>query len=171
MTSASETALIELAYAASFVTLIDKTKREWDKPIGDTVPADMERECYALVTKLGLKPMVEVESLEALQAFWRRQLRQERQKEILDMGFLLVRQHALVSLLQVRPDSPERPQLCFMLDSFRQSLTRLFSRYKLQQSLAMLPTVPLPGAPDDWMTWSGDALRNCVMKELEQAAQ
>jgi hypothetical protein len=110
-----------------------------------------------------------VESLEKLQSTWRRQLRTERQSQIFDMGMLLVRQHALVGYLQCYPDAPERPELCFLLDEIRQALTRHFTAYKLEESLAKLPDVPIPGAPEDWMNWSGDALRDCVLKELEEA--
>jgi hypothetical protein len=166
VTPANETALIELAYAASLMVLIEVSDRQWDKPLGDASPAQIERECYRLATQLELKPMVELASLEVLQSSWRRQLRQERQRNIFDMGFLLVRQHALLSFLQLHPDSPRRPELCFLLNQIRGSLTHLFNLYKLKDSLEKLPELPLPGASDAWMTWSGDTLRDSVLKEL-----
>lgn len=166
MKPADDSALIELAYSASFVTMIDKANRPWDKPFADVVPADVERECYRLATQLGLNPRLDVDNLLELQADWRRQLKQERQKELFDMGMLLVRQHALISYLQCHPQSPVRAELCFQLDEIRQKLTSLFGKYKLGGSLELLPALPLPGAPESWMTWSGDALRYNVIREL-----
>lgn len=115
MTPVHDTALIDLAYAASFVTLTDYSGLAWDKPI------------------------------------------------IFDIGMLLVRQHAIVIYLQCHPDAPERPELCFVLDEIRQSLTGVFTHYKLHDAIAKLPVLPLPGAPDSWKTWSGDALRDTVV--------
>ncbi|MDX1983089.1 MAG: hypothetical protein SFV51_22650 [Bryobacteraceae bacterium] len=130
------------------------------------MPAEIERECYRLATELGLNPPDRVEILEKLQARWRRQLRQQWQREMLDIGMLLVRQHGLISFLQCHPTSPTRPELCFILDQIRADLTRLLRRYKLTESLSKLPELPLPGAPESWMTWSGDELRASVLKEL-----
>jgi hypothetical protein len=166
VTSDNDTDLIELAYAASMITLIDHSDRKWDEPIADLVPAELERECYRLAMKLGVKPLLEVKDLPHLQATWRKQFRHERHRDLFDMGCLLVRQHGLISYLQSNPQVPERPELCFFLDEIRQSLTRLFTAYELKESLANLPELPLPGAPDTWMTWSGDALRRTVEREL-----
>lgn len=166
MTPVHDTALIDLAYAASFVTLTDYSGLAWDKPLGEAVPAELERECYRLATQLGLTPLQDVEDLAALQETWRRQLKQPRQRDIFDIGMLLVRQHAIVIYLQCHPDAPEKPELCFVLDEIRQSLTDVFTHYKLDDAIAKLPVLPLPGAPDSWKTWSGDALRDTVVVGL-----
>ncbi len=169
MASSNDSALIELAYAASFVALMGKTGLGWDKPVGDLLPADIERDCYRLAVQFGLAPMgVDAEDLSVIQSTWRRQLRHERQREMLDMGNLLVRQHALITFLQSYPSTPHRPEMCFQLDWIRQSLTRFFTRYRLKNSLEKLPDLPLPTSPDTWMSWSGDALRNSVLQELRE---
>jgi hypothetical protein len=166
MTPADDAAIIELAYAASFVALIDKSNQRWDEAIGEVVPAELERECYRLSTQFGLTPLIEVESLPLLHATWRRQFKHERQRELFDMGNLLVRQHGFVTFVQCHPGALERPEVCFQLQQIRQALTSFFTQYKLKESLTKLPALPLPGAPDAWMNWSGDDLRRCVLREL-----
>ena len=165
--SANEADLIHLAYAASILALADCAETPWDAPLGDVSPGEIENQCYRLATGLGLKPMVDIKNVEVLKSAWRRQLPNERQREIFDMANLLVRQHALVAYLQCHPNKPERLDLCFLLNQIREYLTGFFTRYGLKESLAKLPTLPLPGIPDEkWMDWSGDALRDCVIEEL-----
>jgi hypothetical protein len=159
-------ALIELTQAASFLTLFHASGEPWDKQFGEIVPGDLEKDCYRLTRQLGLKPLIDLDNVPVTQSEWRRQLRNERQRDIYDMGNLLARQHAIVGYLQCHPDVPQRPEACFTLDQIGQSLRILFRRYNLTESLAKLPVIPLPGAPDSWMIWSGDALRHSVLREL-----
>jgi len=163
---AHDSDLIELAYAASFVTMMDKLNRPWDKPYGEVVPGEVEREAYRLATQFGLRPKLEVEDILELHADWRRQLKQERRRDLFDLGILLVRQHCLLSYLQCHPDGSLRAELCYLLQEIRESLMSLFSKLKIEKSLPLMPELPLPGAPDTWMTWSGDKLRYSVIVEL-----
>ena len=67
--AAKDGALIELAYAASFVAMGDAFRRPRDQRVGGeegVSPAEMKNECYRLARELGIRPSVEIGSLEAI---------------------------------------------------------------------------------------------------------
>lgn len=158
--------LIELTYACLFVAMAERSNRPWDRAVGESSPAELERECYGIATKLGLEPMLRFGTIGEIERYWQRQLRTQRQREILGLAVLLVRQHAMVSLLQGHPDMEEWPHIWRELEQVRTSLEAFFERHGLCASKEKLPVVPLSGNPGPWMTWSGDALRECVEEEL-----
>lgn len=161
-----EGTLIMLVYSACFTHFIDKSGRPWDKPIGDNMPGELERDAYRLATELGLKPVGDVDSLDELKANLQRQLRTERHRDVVEIALLLVKQHGLMSFVQVHPNAPERAEVCFKLDEMKRELARLLTKYGLKASLEKLPQIPLPGVAEGWMDWSGDALKDAVIAEL-----
>lgn len=171
MPDSKDAALIELAYAASFLLLAKKAQRSWNEPMdGVTTPGELEKECYRLCTELGLDPIREFGSPDALQDRWRKQLRSDRHRDMLDLGMLLVKQHGLMSYLQCHPASGIRPMVCFQLEQLRASLQKLLARHGLAASVAKLPKVDLADASEEWKTWSGNALRESVLEELRTPA-
>lgn len=166
MATIKDSELIELVYTSSLMLMVEAGNWEWNEPIGDNTPGQLEKEAYRMATQMGLRPIAEFKSLEQVQLHWERQLRTERQKEMVRMAILLVRQHALVSVLQSHPEIKERPDVCCKIEELKRSLTGMFRQFGLRESIEKLPVTPLPGSPDTWMTWSGDALLASIEKEL-----
>lgn len=165
--AANDAGLIELAYASSFTLMADMCGRPWSEPVGDRSPGELENEAYRLSAALKLRQIEnKIESLEAVDAHWRRQLRTARQKDLLTIGMLLVRQHAMVTLIQCHPDLEERPEICFALYRIREQLLALYAKYGIRKSIEKMPEVPLPGSSGAWKEWSGDELRESILEEL-----
>lgn len=168
METEDDAALIELAYTVSTMAILDKAKLPPDKPVAGVIPADVERECYRLATQFGLRPAARIDNMDTLQKEWRGQLKQERQREIFDLGMLLVRQHSLMSALQGRPNIAIRPQMELLVKDIRGKLRQLLTRLRMTQSIEKLPPMP-PWKGDEWMSWSGDALKVTALEELRGA--
>lgn len=156
-----ESALIEISGAALRVSL------ERDRSHGPNPASEAELECLRRTKELGLEPLAAARSLDDFERGWRKQLRVFRHKDILRMGMLLARQHAFVAHLQVYPNAKNRPKSCFVLEQIRQMLEAQFDKYGLQDAFMIMPHIPWPNAPKAWLEWSGDALRACVIRELD----
>lgn len=154
-----ESALIELAASAMHLSLATAN------PHGSNQRD--EQECRRLTEELGLDPLGDARSIDDVEHRWRKQLRTFRHKDILRMGMLLARQHTFMSYVQTFPRAKERLKMCLALDQIEGVLQAQFDKYGLQDAFMMMPHIPWPNAPDSRKEWSGDALRECVIRELD----
>lgn len=154
-----ESALIELAAYATRMSLA-------------TISPDASNqrdvhECGRLTEQLGLSALETSNSLEDIELHWRKQLRVFRQKDILRMGMLLASQEAVIACLRMDPREKRRLQSCYVLGTIQETLEAQFELYGLQEAFMLMPHIPWPDAPITSMVWSGDALRECVIRELD----
>ncbi|MBM3764673.1 MAG: hypothetical protein FJW32_04715 [Acidobacteria bacterium] len=156
-----ESALIELSGVALRLSMAR------ERSGGPNPASEVEQECLRLANELGLEPFAAARSIDDFERGWRKQLRVFRHKDILRMGMLLARQHAFVAYLQVYPNAQNRPKSCFVLEQIRRELDAQFDKYGLQEAFLMMPHIPWPNAPETWKEWSGDAMRACVIRELD----